>query len=194
MQEMQEAQRRLADQGLWLGGDRNLLQVLGLTRDELAHTRLLAWLLRPDGHHRAGRAALFALGAAADVPESLLMGEVRVVLEEERKTVDRQEGEPTTTRADLVARTPRATLLVEAKVDALEQPAQLDRLRRTWAGEPDLHVLLVARSSHQQVTSNDGGRWPATSWAKLAEAVAQQVPSPRTAELEAVLAMFRETS
>ncbi len=193
MRQMQEAQRRLADQGLWLGGDRNLLQVLGMTHDELAHTRLLAWLVRPDGHHRAGRAALLALGAAALSPDNLLSGSVRVALEEQRPTVDPRDGEPPTTRADLVVRTLRATLLVEAKLDALEQPGQLDRLRRTWAGEAGLHVLLIGRSSHQQVTSVGGGRWPATSWAKLAEGVAQRAPSPRTAELDAVLHIFEGT-
>jgi hypothetical protein len=193
MRQMQEAQRRLGEQGLWLGGDRNLLQVLGMSRDELAHTRLLAWLVRPDGYHRAGRAALLALGAAALSPDNLLSGSVHVALEEQRPTVDPRDGEPPTTRADLVVRTLRATLLIEAKLDALEQPSQLDRLRRTWAGEVGLHVLLVGRSSHQQVTSMDGGRWPATSWAKLAEGVAQRAPSPRTAELATVLNIFEGT-
>jgi hypothetical protein len=108
-------------------------------------------------------------------------------------TIDRRTGEPPTTRADLIVRTPRLTLLVEAKVDAFEQPAQLDRLRRTWSQERDLHVLLIARSSHQQLTSTDGGPWPATSWAALARAIADHVPLPRVAELDAVLNIFQET-
>lgn len=194
LRRLQQTQRRLAGEGLWLGGERTLLRVLRIARDETAHSRLLAWLLRPDGYHRAGDAALRALGQAAGVPNSLLSGAVRVIQEEERVTIDRQEGEPPTTRADLVVRTPRVTLLVEAKVDALEQPAQLHRLRRTWTREPSLHVLLIARSSHQQVTSTDGGRWPATSWARLAEDLAERVPPPRVAELDAVLNSFRETS
>jgi hypothetical protein len=47
----------LVDRGLWTSGPGDMLSVLGRQRDELIHSRLIAWLLVPTNRHGLGLTA-----------------------------------------------------------------------------------------------------------------------------------------
>ena len=178
--------------GHWLGGPATVLEALGLARDELSASRLLGWLLRPDGRHRLHEAPLRHLLAlaGADGAHSPL-DPVRVVLEESRETVGPVDGDPPVTRADLVVYARRCTLVVEAKVYAPEQRNQLDRLKRTWRDSPAPAFLFITRRSTVQLSSTVEGPWPAITWRELAEGLAPACPPDAPAEVTAVLNSLR---
>ncbi len=166
--ELRGQRHDLTARGLWLGGPRNALQVLGLHTDEATATRVLAWLARPDGHHRLHETTLRLLFELARVDPGPRLEQVRVALEDSRETVDRGPEDPLLTRADLVVYTRQATLVVEAKLFALEQHNQLDRLRACWNGDPNPAFLFITRTTTTQTSSNRGGTWPTATWAHIA--------------------------
>lgn len=178
--------------GQWLGGPATVLEALGLARDELSASRLLGWLLRPDGRHRLHEAPLRHLLSlvGAECADGTL-DPVRVVLEESRETVGPADGDPAVTRADIVVYTRRCTLVVEAKVYAPEQRNQLDRLKRTWRDSPAPAFLFVTRRPTLQLSSTGEGPWPAVTWRELAEGLAVACPADAPAEVPAVLNSLR---
>lgn len=164
---MREERDAIVRRGQWLGGPAGVLEVLGVQAEELAVTRVLAWLLRPDGRHGLHDGALRTVleAAGAQLPEEL--HPVRIVLEDSRDTVDPGPGDPLLTRADLVVYMRSATLVVESKVYAVEQRNQLDRLRRCWAVDVAPAFLYVTRRPVRQLTSGREGAWPASTWSGL---------------------------
>lgn len=107
----------LAD-GRWLSGRPTLLSVIGVHEDEVKLCRALAWLISPDGFHRADTAFLERFLALVGVEPGTLsrdeLSAARVVVEESR--IEGRE----TTRADIVVRVGARTILVEAKIRAGE--------------------------------------------------------------------------
>src|SRR3954454_6455055 len=51
----------LVDAGRWMSGPGDILSVLGRQRDELAHSRVIGWLLVPTNRHGLGRTFLTVL-------------------------------------------------------------------------------------------------------------------------------------
>lgn len=118
----------LADSGRWVSGPGDLLSVIGRQRDELVHSRLLAWLLNPTGRHALGRSFLRAFIDEAYPREMLAAtGPVVVELEVTGRGAD-GDGDTHQARADIVLRADDVTLVIENKVDAGEQPDQCERL------------------------------------------------------------------
>ncbi|KQS69274.1 PD-(D/E)XK nuclease family protein [Modestobacter sp. Leaf380] len=146
----------------WRSGPRTLLEALGLHHRELALTAGLGWLLDPDGHHGLGSAFLEDFLAALGVPMPA-PGPVSIQLEEQRNI----------TRADLVLRCPQVTVLIEAKVWALEQPQQCARLASEWADESPVLVYLTPRGVHPTTAGSSLDEWRTLSWGDVAEAVAR---------------------
>lgn len=164
---LRQKRRDLIGRGLWLGGPNTALQVLGLHTDEATATRVLAWLARPDGQHRMHETCVRLLFELTGVDPGPDLDEVRVVLEDSRTTVDPDAYDPRLTRADLVVYSRQATLLIEAKLYALEQHNQLDRLRACWWGDPRVAFLFLTRHPTQQSSSHGLGTWPSSTWAEL---------------------------
>jgi len=75
--------------------------------DEVAHTRLLAWLLNSNGDHELGTAAISAFWRIAG------LGKIRRGLKSAEVHVEEPEDE---TRADIVIITERVYTLVENKI------------------------------------------------------------------------------
>lgn len=55
---MAAARRKLIAAGLWQSGPSDFLGILQRERDEIAHNRMLAWLLDPTGRHGLGDSLL----------------------------------------------------------------------------------------------------------------------------------------
>lgn len=93
------------------------MTVAGFGRKEIAHTAVLAWLLNPRHEHGLGSAFLARFLDALGLPAADLAG-VGVTVEEIRGH----------RRADIVLRLSGRIIVIEAKVDADERPAQCDDL------------------------------------------------------------------
>jgi hypothetical protein len=180
-------QQRLIAGGAWLGGPYTVLEILGLAADELSVSRLLAWLLRPDGRHGLHDMPLRHVLALAGAPATGELDPVRIQLEEPRETVDPDPLDPLVTRADVVVYTRHATLVVESKVYAPEQRHQLDRLKRTWHDSVAPAFLFVTRTPTVQLTSAGEGAWHAVTWSDLAAGLLAACPPGTGVEALAVL-------
>jgi hypothetical protein len=144
----------------WLAGPRTLLAAMNTQDAEVRLTAAVAWLLRPDGHHRLGetflRRFLARFGVEADLSQP-------VDVQTEETIGD--------TRADLLVRVPGATLLVESKVHANEGEEQLDRLAENWRGESPTLIFLT-RTVREPVTAvASRGQWRPWLWADVADDV-----------------------
>ncbi|GIE28438.1 hypothetical protein Ait01nite_014830 [Actinoplanes italicus] len=154
-----QAQQRLVEAGQWLGGPSTLLAAIGRQYSELAMTAALGWLLRPDGHHGLGRAALDEFGESLGVDVS---GPVRIVLEEVRHD----------TRADLVVYGTGWTLVVEAKTFSSERPHQLARIHDLWEREAaPTFVFLTRLQTEPRSAGASAVHWRNQLWRQVAAAV-----------------------
>ena len=158
--ELRQRRHELMGKGQWRSGPRTLMAAVGWSDLELRLTAGLAWLLRPDGHHGLGPQLLRALLATCGEPESRLTG-VRIAVEDSR-----DDGR---TRADLVAYGSDWTLVIEAKVRAAEQPAQLHRLYELWRDDPAPRFVFLTRERRTPATaSGSAGAWALLTWSDLA--------------------------
>lgn len=154
---MREEMQHLRSQGLWRTGGLTLLHELGLHRNEVVLCRGLGWLLAPDGWHGLGDGLIRALACALDLPTQSV-DQATVSLEEARGV----------TRADVVVRFPGACVLIEAKVMAMEQDKQADRLARGWADESP-HLVFLTREGREPLSAVEtAGQWSCLRWSELA--------------------------
>ena len=126
MSEMRCQHDRLVSDGQWVAGPSDFLKIIRRARDENTHSLMLAWLLNPTGRHGLGCALVRGMAehsTVEPVPASLA---VRTVTFSEWRN-DRE--------ADLVVRGDDFTLVIENKVDALEQPRQCDDLYSNYKNE-----------------------------------------------------------
>lgn len=144
----------LVDAGRWVSGPEDMLRVLGRQRDELIHSRLIAWLLVPTNRHGLGRAVLDGLLRRLWPGEELLRsGPVVADLEVPGTGLD-ADGRLRAARADIVIRGDGVTIVVENKLDAGEQPDQCERLYWAWATEPgDTRWVFLTPSGRAPVTT-----------------------------------------
>jgi hypothetical protein len=144
----------IIDAGLWTSGPDDLLGVLGRRRDELAHSRVIGWLLVPTNRHGLGRRVLQGLLDHVWPGEALLAhGPVIVELEEPRQAAD-EDGVMRAARADIVVRGETLCLVIENKVDAAEQPDQCERLYWAFADQADdTRYLFLTRTGRPPTTT-----------------------------------------
>lgn len=162
---MRAEQSRVAADGNWTSGEPTLMGALWMQHNEVVLTRALAWLLRPDGRHRMGRALLDLIAERVGLPPLPPDAEIDVVTEEARR--ERESGRET--RADLVVYGPSWTLVIEAKVYAAEQPDQLDRLADLWGEDIGPCFVFLTRGRRTPRTARrSAGQWQALTWADVA--------------------------
>jgi hypothetical protein len=130
--------------GRWQRGPSDFFGVLRISRGELAHCSMIAWLLDPEGRHGLGRALLDCLADRHLSPIDRVGMRVRSVETE----VQRYE-----TRADIVVWGVTFTLIVEAKVDAGESWRQCDRLYDRFSTEPGSQFVFLTPSGRPPVTA-----------------------------------------
>ena len=159
IERLRTKQQELQGLGVWRTGPDDFLGVLRRTRDELTHSRLLGWLLTPTGQHGLGSALVRRFFAYCGVDPDLAVVDAAVV----RLEVSRPESE-----ADIVVECPEATVVIENKIDAIEQPNQCARLSydhpdATW-------VFLTPKGVGPTSAAPDQRNlWKLLSWPQVAE-------------------------
>jgi hypothetical protein len=166
---------QLIDAGLWTSGPGDLLSVLGKQRDELVHSRLLAWLLVPTNRHGLGRRFLTGFLDLLWPDDSLLRtGIVTVETEVTQARLD-EEGVMRAARADIVLRGEGLTVVVENKFDAGEGLDQCERLYWAWAGEAgETRWVFLSPTGRAPVTATSDiarAAWHCLSYAQVHDAL-----------------------
>jgi hypothetical protein len=167
--------------GAWASGPADLLGVIRRERDELLHSRVIAWLLVPTHRHGLGRSALAAfLDTLWPSEELLRTGPVVVELEVPAQGFD-DTGTLRDARADIVVRGDQLTVVIENKLDAGEQPQQCERQYWAFSGYPGdtRWVFLTPSGRDPQTAVSDAARaaWRTMSYAKLLEVISSAVAS-----------------
>jgi hypothetical protein len=153
-QEVKREAEALVDAGQWTSGPEDMLRVIRRQRDELIHSRIIAWLLVPTNRHRLGRSFLTGLLDHMWPGENLMRsGPVVVDLEVTASGLDAA-GRLRAATADIVIRGESATVVIENKVGAAEQPEQCERLYWAFASEPgDTRWVFLTPSGRVPMTA-----------------------------------------
>jgi hypothetical protein len=152
--------------GQWLIGPADWLAVLGRTRHEMTHSRLLGWLCNPVGQHGLGIVFLHAFLEIAQCPSPAHPAAV----------VDLEvTGLSLKTRADIVITLPDRTVVVENKVDAQESPLQCDLLAGDHPSPAHL-VLLQVKKGRPDSAPVSGERWQTATWKQVSMALSRCLP------------------
>ncbi len=160
--EMATAQRKLIADGLWQSGPSDFFRILKRERDEMAHTRMLAWLLDPTGRHGLGDSVLRQL-------LNILQGTEGARSATERTRVGTsfwRSGR----EADIVFWGNDFTLIIEVKVDADEQLRQCEDLYRNFRHECNPHFLFLTpdgRSPTSTSTKEASRAFTNISWPEV---------------------------
>jgi hypothetical protein len=141
----------LIARGAWQRGPSDMFNVIGIGRNEVRHSAMIAWLLDPLARHGLGPKLLQAILSScfADVACDA-SGSVTVETEVTRGS----------TRADIVVWGRDFTVIIEVKIDAGEGDQQCDRLYEHFGGEPGARFLFLTPT----------GRRPKTATGHAAEA------------------------
>jgi hypothetical protein len=141
-------EENLRTEGLWAHGRDDLLGVLGRQRDELTHSRMIAWLLDPCAHHGLGTrvlAGILAMSFHSDPPASAALA-----LAKPRCEVTLIDG-----RLDIVVEAPGLYLVIENKVDAPEGDRQCEHYYQNIQRPDARFVLLSPEGKGAQSESDD---------------------------------------
>jgi hypothetical protein len=157
--------------GRWVSGPDDLMSVLGRQRDEVMHSRVIAWLLRPTGRHGLGDRFLNALVEYVWPGEGEVRSALVTVDTETTRSAADDEGESREARADIVIYGDRVTIVIENKVDAGEGIDQCERLYWSWADQPmEMRWLFLSPTGRAPVTviSDEAkAAWRSMSYADL---------------------------
>jgi hypothetical protein len=140
----------LVSAGGWTRGPADFFSIVGLSRSEVHHSAMIAWLLDPATRHGLG--------------DRFFQGILQACLPDERGDVVVRSVECEVsrgdTRADIIVWGDHLTLVIENKVDAPEGFRQCDRLYARFGDEVDARFVLLSPS----------GRIPRTATGEAAEA------------------------
>lgn len=162
--------------GLWTSGPSDLLSVLGRQRDELMHSRLLAWLMIPTNQHGLGRRFLTGFLDRLWPGEELLRSGPVLAQTEVASSGPDDTGAIREARADVVLRGDDVVVVIENKLDAGEQPEQCERLYWAWTSEPgDTRWVLLTPNGREPVTAKSEAAvaaWRSMSYAHVRDVLA----------------------
>ena len=166
-----EADELKADGAWWRGRD-DMMGVLGYSRDEVRHCRVMAWLLDPLGTHGLGNRMVTALvrdvaAAAGRDPDVMLAGPApRVRKEEVRDQASPETVEGRRSRADIVLYGAGWCVLIEAKIDDRERDHQLRALAKRWRADDPVRVWLTI-AGEEPTMADPSEPWIPYAWARL---------------------------
>ena len=179
---MRREHDRLLAEGLWLTGPSDFLAIIGLDRHENTHSRILKWLLSPTGRHGLGSALVTRLldhCTLKPVPAPL---PVRTVNFSQWRNGR---------EADLVVWGEDFTLVIENKVDAIEQPHQCDDLYANFKNENAPSFLFLTPDGRKPLTATTPEAQRAfrtLSWPKVRALIEAETIMSRSASGTAVAA------
>jgi hypothetical protein len=148
--------------GRWVRGPSDIFGVLGISRAEVRHTRLIAWLMDPAGRHGLGVGFLQRVLARA-FPEERFEGLDRASPACEVVRAD--------CRADIVVWGPSFTIVIEAKVDAIEGPEQCAYQYLQFSDEPGSRFIFLSPRGRlpETATGEAEGAFRSVSFGALRE-------------------------
>lgn len=182
LHQMVEEQSTLVADRKWVSGPSDLLSVIGKARKETYHSAVIAWLMRPNAHHGLDTAFLQRVVEHC-IPGANLSCEVL------RQCTTATEVVYPSSRADIVIQAPDWTLVIEVKVDALEQPAQCQRL---MADHPNAAWCFLTPKGVAPTTAGDRkDEWVKLTFPALtsflAESLAERASGEATPTVESYL-------
>lgn len=167
--------RRLIAAGDWLSGREDLLSIIGRRQHELTHSAVIAWLLKPTARHGLGSRVLDRICSELWPDRQVPEGPVSVRLEVDRVIGGEQ------ARADVVTWAGDAIIVIENKLDAVEQPRQTERLFRTWEQEAsDVRWVFLTPSGRLPTTAGSPdilAEWRSLGFRRLAGIISESVIS-----------------
>ncbi len=158
---MQAEQRALIAAGRWLTGPADVLGVIGWDRWELAHSAAVAWLLDPRMRHGLGSRLLgkLLMRCFADDPLPDL-GTAWCETEVPRGG----------SRIDILAHADGLTLVIENKVDALENSDQCETYFDYFHDDPGARFIFLTPTGDAPTTARSeaaNAAWRALSYRDL---------------------------
>jgi PD-(D/E)XK nuclease superfamily len=160
---------RLRAAGSWLTGPADFLGVTRRSRHELTHSAMLGWLLDLAGRHGLGNRLVVAL-----------LSHVGLDVGADYHFVVRREVAGDTAVADLVLTSGELKVVIENKLDAIEQPRQCQRLADD---HPDAQALIfLTPTGRAPATAGVEDSWHSVRWSVitklLEEALRDSGPAP----------------
>lgn len=155
-------------------------EIAGVGHKEVRNQAVFAWLLNPDGSHGLGNRALHGLLALLppikDQPFPADHGRWLRINCEVRPTGNAEN------RVDIEIDSERFYLLIELKINALEQREQLSRYHKeafARAGERPWRVLFITPQGRLPIsgTPDEPRRYPSLSWRSVALQLARVLDS-----------------
>ena len=161
MSEMRCQQDSFVSKGLWVSGPSDFLDIIGRARHENTHSQMLAWLLKPTARHGLGCGFVRRLVEHCTGEPVSVSAAVRRV----RFSYWRNGRE-----ADLVVWGQSFTLIIENKVDAMEQLDQCDGLYKRFKNEISPLFLFLTPDGRKPDTATTQGAqqvFKALSWPQV---------------------------
>jgi hypothetical protein len=161
--ELNSEERRLRADGQWVSGHSDLMHIGRVAGDELTHSNIVAWLLKPTGRHGFGDRLLAALMAYGwpDKQEPETDG---AVVDREVSRRNRITG--AVRIADVVVHMGPTTLVIENKVGSKESAWQCEDLYQIWF-EPGADVRFLLLTPKGEVPKETKTQAAADAWRKL---------------------------
>jgi len=135
LREMENEEDELRAAGKWVRGPADVFGVLGVSRAEVRHTRFIAWLMDPSARHGLGTRFLERTLARC------FPGEPFERLDRANPACEVVRAE---CRVDIVVWGLDFTIVIEAKVDAPEGPAQCDYQYEQFVDEPGSRFIFLS--------------------------------------------------
>jgi hypothetical protein len=161
--ELGNEERALRAAGQWVSGHSDLMHIGRVAGDELTHSNIVAWLLKPTGRHGFGDRLLAAL-MTQGWPDKHEADTDRAVVEREVSRRDRITG--AVRIADVVVSMGPATLVIENKVGSKESPWQCEDLYQIWF-EPGADIRFLLLTPTGQAPLETKTQAAANAWRKL---------------------------
>ena len=155
--------------GSWLTGPADFLGVTRRSRHELTHSAMLGWLLDYAGRHGLGNRLVVAL-----------LRHIGLEVGADHHFVVRLEVAGGTAVADLVLSSGELKVVIENKLDAIEQPWQCERLADD---HPEAQALIfLTPTGRAPATARAEDPWHSVRWSLIAklleEALRDSGPAP----------------
>jgi PD-(D/E)XK nuclease superfamily len=153
---MNAENERLRAAGSWQTGPADFLGVTRRSRHELTHSAMLGWLLDSAGRHGLGNRRVVAL-----------LSHVGLDVGADHHFVVRREVAGDTAVADLVLTSGELKVVIENKLDAIEQPWQCQRLADD---HPEAQALIfLTLTGRAPATARPEDSWQSVRWSDIAK-------------------------
>ena len=174
MSEMKHQHNRLVSGSQWVTGPRDFLDIIGRARDENTHSHMLEWLLNPTGRHGLVCGLVRRLVQhCSNRPAPIPLAVRKVKFSQWRNHRE----------ADLVVWGEDFTLVIENKVNAIEEPDQCDDLYANFKNEKGPRFLFLTPDGRKPSTATGDAKssFRTLSWPELRGMIEEELRESRPA-------------